>query len=162
MDRQKAEDIINNIFKSDNNGALLDAVGKPGFVTEYPMTDQLEHIQGIEEFLSPEEIAFFMLYRRLLIAYANNDDSRFIMDLLITGIHQHDFFKRNDGLIIGLISSRGSMLRGADSLLEGASDKLQSSIGVWVLHDIISVKYGSFIPSEISARMLEIQSQAIV
>ena len=164
IDPEQAQNLLDSVFGNgtrDENikEEVFKTLDENPFILEYPMSDSLDQVTGLEAILDPEEISFALFYYRLLKAYITGNDSRFMFDALLTGIHTHSFFLKHRKDVTNAMSLRASFIRSADALSPNASTGLTNNIVSWVLTDIVSIKHDFFIPTDVSGKLIKMQAE---
>lgn len=134
------------------------------FVNEYPLP--IPNIMSkVENHLEESTKDFFLIYSRLLKAYASDTDSRFILDFLLHGTDLYEIFKNNKIRIINGLLLRGSQIRGIINQAEIDTETFMKiygkSLEAWALSDTLELQYGGFMPVSVSKLLAEIQAEAL-
>ena len=136
------------------------------FLDSYP--PQLpEVMEKVDQYLDPVSKDFFIMYTRLLKAYASGKDSQFIIDFFCFGADKFEMFAKqsNKPQITKGLLLRGSQLRviadqNEDMDAESLLKVYNKTIEAWALSDTLEIQHGSFLPVEVSKMLIELQMEA--
>lgn len=137
------------------------------FEKEYPV-ELPELLSRVEDELDPLSREFFVMYNKLLQSYSEDSNGQFIIDFFCFGVNKFEMFKEpnNRTKITSAILLRGSQIRAArkqagDISNEEFHKRYKKSVEAWALSDTLEIKYGSFLPVEVSQLLIELQVEAV-
>lgn len=156
-------DFFEKAFK--DKPELMDKLSKSDegnhFNKAYPCETPLIH-EKIKKHLDPESNQLFIIYTRLLKAYGSNTDTQFIIDFFAYGAATYPVFLKNKTKLLDALLLRGSQIRLLIDKTEGLSTEnfievYDQILEGWALSDVMEIKYGSFLPLDISAMLTKVQ-----
>ena len=135
------------------------------FHREYEFEDP-SILKDVKDDLDPTTRQMFIIYSRLIKAYGGNTDAQFIIDFFAYGAAMYSVFVDNRDKFIDSLLIRGSQIRflisdndelTVDNFL-GVYEKVLES---WALSDVLEIYYGSFVPTDISSMMKDVQKKVL-
>ena len=139
-----------------DEGIVGRLVKEDAFLTEYKL-DNLSD-SDIDEMLPLEDVPFCHFYIRMINAYANDNDSRFVMDGMAEGFRRYPLFLANPNEVQRKLLEAGSYMRGFVS--DGKID-ISTQVKAIAIRDILLIRNNGLITSEQSKRLLRLQGYNI-
>lgn len=136
---------------------LAETIAEDSFLKEYTI-DASDITSEEEEMLDVSDIGFFHFYVRMVKAYANDNDARFVMDGMAEGFSRYALFVSNPNEVQVKLLEAGSFMRGF--MVEGKID-ISDQVKAIAMRDILLIRNNGLLTSKQSNMLLKMQGYNI-